>query len=339
MTGRLRVAVVGCGAVSAVVGERGYGALRESVELVAAIDLRIERARAVAEQTGARPYESLAQALRDEEIDAVDVRVPHRAHAAVAAEAIAAGKHVMVDKPMATSLDDARSLVSTAAAAGVVLSVAENYTFYEPVLAAARELADGTIGELVAVRTHRVAYLDDVWLADGWRLDRDAGGGVLLDQGCHFTNILRRTVGEIEAVQAFVSTRAPRWRADDSAVVNCRFAGGLIGQQLYTFASATPAFGAEAYFYGTAGSLEIHTGYVEPTGGLVRYTPEHPDGEWLDTGRIYDETFAPTIDDWVRACRGEQAPTMSGDEGLRDLAVVLAAYRSVQTGSVEPVVT
>jgi predicted dehydrogenase len=195
-------------------------------------------------------------------------------------------------------------------------------------------VADGAIGEVLAARTIRVVSLDGVWVRDGWRLASD--GGVLLDQGCHFVNLLRRVVGEIVGVSAMAVARAPGWSAPDTAVVVCRFESGALGQQLYTFASPDPG-GPEAVVHGTTGSLEVHTGYGQPTGGLLHRRPDDPSGAWVVHGAEYDDTFAPAIADWLGACRNGTEPVMSGREGLRDLEVVAAALRSIQAASEEPV--
>lgn len=332
----VRVAVVGCGAVTELSADSAWPRLAGLGQVVATVDTRADRAEAMAERLGARPYASLAAALEAERIDAVDVRVPHRAHAAVALEAIAAGCHVLVEKPIAMSIEDGLRIVEAAEAAGVVCAVAENYAFFEPIDVARDVLAAGGIGEILTVRTHRVLEIGGIWVRDGWRHDAgQAGGGVLIDQGCHHANLLRRLIGEVVAVQAYASERRPGWIGEDTVTVSCRFENGLIGQQLYCWGTPTPARGAEAYVYGTEGSLEIRVTYSEPGGGVVRFAPHRPEGEWLHEGADYDQTFLPTLEDWLRACRGERRSGMPGREGVADLAVVLATYAAIASGREE----
>lgn len=324
----MRVVLVGCGAMGSIAAERVYLG-RDDARIVATVDPDADRARTVADQLDAVACSSLAEALDAVPCDAVDIRTTHPQHSAAALTAIAARKHVLVEKPLATTVADAEAIVAAAHDADVIAAVAENYAFFRPVVEAARLLADGAIGELLTVRTHRITEVTGVWARDGWRSDGGRAGGVLLDQGTHFTQLLRRTVGEITHVAAYTSVRTPGWTADDSAVVNCRFANGLIGQQLYCFASGTAEVGAEAYFYGTEGSLEIHTTYDAPGGGLRLFGRN--DSSWPVEGGDYFDSFHLVVEDWLAACRGESAPTMPVEEGLRDLRVVDAALRSVQS--------
>src|SRR5205807_2159644 len=83
----------------------------------------------------------------------------------------------------------------------------------EPAQAARRLVDEGAIGDLLVVRAHRIAEVAGIWARDGWRTDAERGGGVVLDQVTHFTNLLRTLVGEIVEVHAWTSTRAPGWRA------------------------------------------------------------------------------------------------------------------------------
>src|SRR5205807_4669556 len=108
----------------------------------------------------------------------------------------------------------AGSIVTAARDAGVALAVAENYKFFEPAYAARRLVDEGAIGDLLVVRTHRIAKVAGIWARDGWRTDAELGGGVVLDQVTHFTNLLRTLVGEIVEVHAWTSSRAPGWQAE-----------------------------------------------------------------------------------------------------------------------------
>jgi predicted dehydrogenase len=314
----VRVALLGCGVVSEILADMAYPHLGDLATVVAAVDSREDRAAAFAARLGARPYTSLAAALAAEQVDAVDVRLPHPLHAAAALEAIAAGCHVMVEKPLAT-----------------VLAVAENYEFL-PALATARQLLDaGAVGPVLVARGQRICTVEGIWMRDGWRVDsRRGGGGVLLDQGCHQVHLLRHLLGEITHVHAYASDRHPSWHGEDSVVVNCRVAGGIIAQQLYCWGTSTPQVGAEAYVYGVEGSLEIHLTYGAPGGGVVVHRPDLPGGgRWELRGADYHDTFLPTLRDWLLACAGEKPAGMPGEDGLRDLAVVAAAYRSLETGA------
>jgi UDP-N-acetyl-2-amino-2-deoxyglucuronate dehydrogenase len=331
----LRVALYGCGAVAEIVADHVYPALRDLATVVATIDTRIERATELAERLGARPYPTLADATAAEPVDAVDVRLPHDLHAQAALEAIAQHRHVLLEKPLAASLEDAEKVVDGADAAGIVLAVSENYPFLEPVRVARRLLDDGVIGQILTVRSTRVYELGGVWARDGWRTGvESAAAGVLLDQGTHHVSMLRHLIGEITHVHAYASSRRDGWVGEDSVVINCRFGRGLIGQQLYCWGSPVTLAVPEATVYGSAGSLEVHISYERPGSGVRIHRPDLPDGHrWAVRAGDYYDSLRPTVEDWLLACRDQREPLVSGMEGLRDLEVVMAAYRSLDTGA------
>jgi len=111
---RLRVALVGCGAVAEWHADNGYAALTDSVELAAVCDRRNDRAAAIAAPFGARVYANFDDVLRDGRVEAVDLCVPHPIHASLALKALEAGKHVLVEKPIATNVADAERMVAEA---------------------------------------------------------------------------------------------------------------------------------------------------------------------------------------------------------------------------------
>jgi UDP-N-acetyl-2-amino-2-deoxyglucuronate dehydrogenase len=355
-----RIGLIGCGAVADMHWTTGYLALRarapELLRLVAACDTRpdrlepfVERARAAMAQghgssakgrgVGVAAYARYEDLLADPEIDGVDLCVPHRAHAPMALQALAAGKHVLVEKPIADTVAGADQMVAAAQRAGLTLCVNENYPFSEPFRRARQLVNDGRLGRLCIVRSHRVMYLDGIWLRDGWRQNADqAGGGILLDQGCHYTNILRWLVrdvaGEITHVHAYSAAVREGFRGEDTATLNLRFAGGLIGAGFYCWSTKTPGRGAEAYVYGEEGSLEV--GSDSPA--LTLFRRDLPSGaEVVHDRPDYGETFARSLEDFALAALGQRPPTMPGADGLADLRVVEAAYRSIRSRREEAV--
>jgi len=329
------VAIVGCGAVADWHADRGYAHLKDLARLTAVCDTRLDRAEALAQRFDARPVTALDDVLADSTIDGVDLCVPHHLHAPLALRALAAGKHVLVEKPIATSVEDAERMVALADEQGLALCVTEQYPFSPPFLRAKELIAEGAIGKIVTIRTHRVGFLDGIWLRDGWRQNADiAGGGMLLDQGCHYTSIVRMLAGDVESVAAFVTRGREDWVGEDTATLILRFKSGLIGEALYCWGTRTSNVGAECYVYGERGHLRVDSG----TPGLVLYRPDLPNGEETVLESAADsQVFATIIEDWSLAALGRRAPTMPGREGLADLRVVMAAYRSAQSGKVERV--
>ena len=331
---RIGIGMIGAGAELDRYLETGLLRLRDEVEFVACFSRRPERAQAGAAKIGAKSYADLGKLLGDPSVEAVIVATPHASHAEITLSALAAGKHVLVEKPISTNLADARGMIRAAEKVRRVLAVFENYHFFEPFLRARRLIEEGAIGPLVAIRTHRVVFLEGPWLREGWRQQGDFSG-ILIDQACHYIDGLRVLAGEeIVQVAAFATTTREDFRGDDTVMLNLRFASGLLGQGFFTWGSRTPERGAEAEVFGKVGSLTV---YRRPV-GLELHTFDLPGGRQTIIGQAdYAESFVPAIADFCAAVRGEKEPFMSGLEGFRDLAVVEAARRSIRSGCAEAV--
>jgi predicted dehydrogenase len=208
--------------------------------------------------------------------------------------------------------------------------VNEQIRFGVGLRAARVQIESGAIGQLVSVRAHRLFELPAPYAASGWRNDpRDPSSGILIDQGPHYVHLLRRLGGEITHAGALAAdVTAP------AAVVQLRCASGLLGEMLLAWNVPTPPTAAVGYAFGTEGSLEVDL----RDASLVVH---RANGETSVTGRGegYREALVECISDFLRAAASQSPAEMSGEEGLRDLAVVDAALRSIGSGRLEQVVT
>lgn len=340
----VQVGLIGCGTVATERAKHAYPALQDLGQIIATYDPIQERAEVLAEhcrQSGSdcRAYGDLDTLLSDDRLDAVDICSPHPAHVDPAIAAASAGKHVLVEKPLATTLEDGKSMLAAAQRAGIILCVNEQLRVQEPVVRARDMILAGEIGKPAVIRAHRIGYLEERWMAHGWRQDAAlAGGGMLLDQGPHYFAMLRVLAGPVAGEVTHVSTMATTvredWRAEDTAVVSLRFKSGLLGEALYCWATRTSQRGAVGSIYGTRGSLEI----ISPEAGLILHRADLPKGrQVIISNDDYDHSYNGSIADFLRAVRGEQPARITGEEGLQDLAVVEACYRSWQSGRVEQV--
>lgn len=346
MDERVGVGIIGCGAVARQRLKGPYPELHDLAEVVATCDPLRERAETLAtdsRQLGAdcQVYTDLGALLADPRVQAVDICTPHPAHAEPTIAAAEAGKHVLVEKPIATTLADGRRMVAAARAAGLVLCVNEQLRVQEPVIRAREMIAAGEVGTVAVARAHRIGYLGGVWMASGWRHDASkAGGGMLLDQGPHYFNMLRTLVGPVAGEVTHVAARATTvredWRAEDTAVVILQFESGLLAEALYCWATRTPELGAVGSVYGARGSLDV----MPADAGLVLHRPDLPGGRRvIIEADGYDSGVRVSVEDFLRAVRGERAASATGEEGLRDLAVIVACYHSLKSGQFERVET
>lgn len=330
----MRVVLIGCGAMGEIVARGVYARPTDDrYRVVAVIDTRPERAAVVGEVLGVPGFGSLAELdAAGIAVDAADVRLPHHRHAAVALDVLGCGLHLLVEKPLATSLADAAAVVEAADRAGVVAAVAENYPHVAAVRAAAEAIGRGDIGTVLAVRSTRVYTLGEVWRRDGWRQDGGPSSGILLDQGTHHISLLRQLCGEITGVSAATSA-ALGADTGETIMMTVTFRSGLVGQALYCWGSPARDGEPEAMVFGSAGRIDVHIAYQSATGRAVRY-PRAGEPVALSPAENYYDSHRHIVDDWIGAIAGQRAPVVPVADALVDLAVVLAAGESIERGGV-----
>lgn len=335
-------ALVGCGDVG-LHNARAIAAAANA-ELVACHDPVPTLAAAAAERYGGIPAASLEEAFDAAGVDAAFLCVPHDLHAPLVEKAAAAGLHVIVEKPLANSLAEARRAVDVAARAAVELSVCFPYRYEAPLLAARDLVRGGALGELhgasVVFHTDKP---ESYWVGglsgrspSSWRssLER-SGGGVLIMNVTHYVDFMRFLAG---AEPARVSA-AGRWargaEVEDGIAVIVEFEGGAIG----TISGSASTRGAPPNRFELWG--ETGTLLLEPAPAIVteRAVPGLPAGRWCALPEASDEdpraVFVERFVDAVRAGRPVDVPA---SDGLAVQAFVEAAYRAAREGSKVPVV-
>ena len=324
----IAIVLVGCGAIAEEVARRVYARPSGDYRVVAAVDARADRAAAIGRLLDVPGYGSLDE-LSGVAYDALDIRLPHHLHAEGGMRALSEGRHVLVEKPLATSLGDARRLTAAAAKSDRVAAVAENYPHLPAVRAARSAIESDEIGPVRTVRTARAYTLDGVWLRDGWRRSEGPSGGLLLDQGTHHASLLRQLAGEVDAVGA---QAAP---GGETVLVTTRFRSGLVAHSIYSWESQAIDGEAEATVFGSAGRIDIRVSYDSDAGGAIRYGAGKT--QILSQAENYYDSHRLIIDDWVAAIAERRSPVVTIEDAQRDLEVVLAARRSLeQNGRLVP---
>jgi predicted dehydrogenase len=231
---------VGCGIVGfGFIGPHHAEAMRRipAAELVAVASMS-EAGREKARRLGVpRVYESHEELIADPDVGLVDVATPTRYHHPVATAAIRAGKHVVVDKPLAVSRGQAEEMLEAATAAGVVHGITFNYRYNAVVQHARAMLRRGDLGELRIVRGH---YLQEWLLYDtdySWRLDPDESGeaAMVADAGCHWFDLVEYVSGaRVESVLADLTTLIPVRRRPAGGAVEAFSSAGTTEREDYT---------------------------------------------------------------------------------------------------------
>ena len=332
----VRIVLVGCGAIGWEVATRVYAhPTGGRYRLVAAVDPHADRAEAVSALLGIPAFASLAEVVAaGVEFDAVDQRLPHHLHVDAAIEALTAGRHVLVEKPLATSIADATRMVAAAADSDLVAAIAENYPHLSAVKAARHAIATGQAGAIRALRTTRAYTLGGVWVRDGWRTGTGPSSGILLDQGTHHTSLLRQLGGEITAVAAQHSS-APEDAGDggvETVLLTVRFASGLIAHSLYSWGAAALVDEVEATVFGSTARIDVHVSYESDLGHAHCFDTQTPRGTAISPPENYYDSHRLIVDDWVAAITEGRRPLVTFADAAADLAVVLAAATSLRSG-------
>jgi predicted dehydrogenase len=285
-------------------------------QLIAVANWREESAAALAERHRiprvTTDWESLVE---DPEVDAAVVATPNALHAPQSIAFLRAGKHVIVEKPMATSVAEADAMIGAAESSGALLMVAHCWRFRDEVVAMRRRIAAGDFGEVVKTRGYG---MHAGWGPTGWFTNGQlAGGGALLDMGVHAIDTARFLLGdpEPERVCAVVGTRyaAGRYDVDDDAIL------------LITWSNGTNSVVESGWWQPHLEGLEADT-EVFGTGGYERIWPPEEPSE--DYEHCTQPMYTTQMGEFLDAIDEGRQPRPSGRDGRIVMRIVEEAYRS-----------
>jgi len=334
--------LIGCGSQGRYLSEAA--AVTEAFELVACADVRAEAAKRAARECGyseacGDPSELPARA----EVEAVIVATTHGQLFPAALQALQAGKHALVEKPMALRAEEGRELVSAAKAAGVNLMVGYSLRFMPPRILLKRLLDAGAIGEVRQAMAGQC-----IGAMGGWLGDPAQGGGPLGYIGTHALDQILWVVGKpAERVSAEMNRAAPDG-CETEATINIRFEGGALGQLV-----TSQTFGGRYGWLdvlGTGGRLRaqwesdvltVQSTVVPEYANLTEisvpptaYLPPAPASAQAKlSGFAYIRTWANELAEFAASIREGRPPSVTGEDGLRVLEVLDAAFESARTGA------
>ena len=220
---KLKIGVIGCGSIAKFRHLPEYEA-NESVEIIAVCDIVEDRVKETAEKYNAKAYTSYEELLADENIDAISVCLPNYLHAPVSIAASNAGKHVLCEKPMATSTEEGLQMIEAASKQNKKLMIGHNQRFVPSHEKARKLIASGELGKINSFRTTYGHSGPEAWSVDGrdsWFFTKEeAFIGAMGDLGVHKTDLMRYLLGEeFVEVAGFVETNAKTdTDIDDNAV-------------------------------------------------------------------------------------------------------------------------
>lgn len=334
MSETVRTAIVGCGAIAhwhldAI--DRAHA----PIVVTAAIDPDAANAQRIADRTGATPFPSLGAGLADRDFDAVLIAVPHHLHEPVAIEALRAELHVLLEKPLAPTLDACERILAAARAAGTVFMVAENAQYWPEVLTVRDLIRDGAIGDVITARAATFfPALDDFYGGDQpWRNTvAAAGGGVVIDTGSHWLRPLRVWLGEAVETVAALGHPHPAMEGESLCRALIRFESGVVAA--FDAMLTTGAIANQPLFTVTGTNGECT---VEGSGWVKLHDGSDWKGTKVGERGSYLQSYEGEWLDFARAIQTGSQPAATADDALGELRLALAMYRSAETRQWEKV--
>ena len=305
------------------------GAIREAGgEVVSVMSSDAARGKAYARENGiGKSTTSLARLLSGD-IDAVYIATTNEKHKAQTLAAAKAGKHVLCEKPLALKLADAHAMVAACKAAGVVMGTNHHLRNAGTHRAMREAIASGKIGKPLFARVFHAVFLPPH--LQGWRIkDAKTGSGVVMDITVHDADTLRFVLGD-EPVSVTAMTQEGGMGAkgiEDGVMGTVRFSAGTLAQFHDAFTTRYATTGFEVH--GSDGSL-IATNCMtqRPVGEVVLRNASGEHRLEIDHGNLYVRSVAA----FQAAIAGKGQPAATGEDGIRSMALALAALKSAKTG-------
>lgn len=335
----IKVAVLGGGAVAQARHLPEY-ASNPNVEIAGILDFNQARAQELCERYGGRAYPSLEEVLADSTVDAVSVCTPNATHAEYTIKSLEAGKHVLVEKPMALNLLETRAMMDAQKKSGKTLMLGHNQRLVKAHVKAKELLKSGAVGDLLFFQCNFKHAGPEIWSADPgaatWFFRKDkANFGVMGDLGAHKIDLIRYlTDSEIQSVFANMMTLDKKLpdgspiELEDNAVCLFHMENGLPGIMNFSWTN----YGGEdngSTIYGTKGVMKIFGDYVDDIvlemrdGVQVKYS----------VGAIQtnnNQSKSGVIDEFVASIIEGREPIVTGIDGHNTLAVIEMAMKSAQ---------
>ena len=346
---KLKTAIIGCGKV----GHLHAAALSrvEESEFTAVWSRTFQRAQTFAKQYDTIAYPDITEMIADAGIQAVFICTPHPYHAEPAIAAMHAGAHVLVEKPLASSLSDCDTILNTAKETGLKLGMVSQRRLYQPCQRIRNAINEGKIGKPIIGTVKMLGWRDKAYYdSDEWRGTwKNEGGGVLVNQAPHQIDLLQWFMGPVaELFGYWDNLNHPYIEVEDTALAVIRFVNGSIGNIIVSN-SQNPALYGKVHIHGSNGaSIGVQTdGGAMFIPGISSITEPPLNDLWtipgeenmLEIWKKGDTEFFNSINpmeyyhqlqiqDFLRAIFDDRDPLITGEEGRKTVEIFSAIYRS-----------
>lgn len=315
---KLKFALIGTGGIAQTYAQ----AFNESdcCDLVAVADINKESAVAFAEPFNAKSFSDYKEIAENVEFDAVIVSTPPNTHPEIAEFFMNRDKHVLCEKPLCLTSNEARQMNETAEKANIKFTMASKFRYVEDVVKAKSLVASGVLGDVVQFENAFTAKVD---MSSRWNSDAEiGGGGVLIDNGTHSVDIIRYFLGSISDILAVDAGSTQGLSVDENVKMLAKTANGVVASVDLTWGinKELPNF---ISIYGTNGTL--HVGWRESKYKLN----SNPD--WTVFGKGYDkvQAFRSKIENFRNAILGTEELLIKPSDALASVEVIEAAYKSL----------
>lgn len=324
----LNFAIYGCGVIS----KTHAAALQDikGAQLTACADFNPAAAESFAHNHCIQMLPDWKALLQSKDIDAVCICTPSGTHAPLAIEALNAGKHVVLEKPMALNTAQCDEIIAAAERTHTRITVISQLRTSPDIIRAKELLQRNALGKIVMCQLHMCYYRPDTYYQGSWRGTKAMdGGGALMNQGIHGVDLLRYLMGPVKQLKSVVRTLLHDIEVEDAAAAALEFESGAIG--VITASTAThPGYDREIKIYGTRGGMEFKEDKMVR---LVLDGVEQPCGEFVSAGAATSNLLldyrghARQLDAFVRAIGGENTVYSDQFDGKQAVELIETIYR------------
>ena len=330
---KIRFAIIGCGRIAPKHAE----AIKKNsaAELVMVCDVLSERAKSFAEKYDAPWTTDYTDIAYNPDVDVVSICTPSGLHAKMGRNFAALNKNILVEKPMALDIRDAKGLINTCAHYNVALGVILQNRYNFPMKDLKREIENKTLGRLLMISSGVRWYRPERYYDDVWHGTKGMGGGVLLNQACHHLDALEWIGGPIESVKAYHGTLARKIECPDAVVASFKFKNGALGMLEASVLSYPKNVEGSITVMGTNGTVKVgghslNEKEIWRIGGALDEEINILDLSRRDTRDVYGRGHKYQYADFIRALLVKGKPKPDGIDGIKSLRLALAIHEAAE---------
>jgi len=314
-----------------------------NAELTAVCDINTEANKEVADEFGTCPAASLDDLLAMD-IDAVYVATPADAHCQQVMSCARAGKHILCEKPLGMTIEEAEKMMNACRDAGVLLGTAFMMRFHTQHQAALKMIQKGSLGALTYGRAQLSCWYPP--MEGAWRQDpAKGGGGSLMDMGGHCIDLMEMFFGNIKKVSCFINNTVHDYKSEDSAVVSLFFENGALATIDNFFCVPDASSKNVLELYGSRGSILAQgtigqgqagqmTAYLEEKAAGYDAQQQRNEAGSISIAPEPVNMYRAEIEEFGRAVLDGNQPSCSAETGLQSQKILAACYESARTGKV-----